>query len=205
MIVTGRYKSVIKKQQDPIKILFRSFAIYDSRIPPVHEKGAPSASDKEYNKQPSSGLFSIDDEDEEDDDDLSLAALDALDAIDVFHHAERPNISRARIPLDDMRKLITLLLVVAPLEENQPIAVFVERFSGDGLKGLLATAENIMKSFGDSVQEGITYRRFRNTIRRSMVALFLPKKGSRTDDIWLAFHFHWTIRYDGPLPIQQAG
>src|SRR5271170_2901159 len=106
-IMTGRYKKILKRgQQDKIKLLFRSLAVFDRRasmLSPSHKKPSmdrlvtehppdkPFEEDAGLNEMRSHVAgFSIDepanDDEEEDDDDLVLAALDSLDAIEVLHY-----------------------------------------------------------------------------------------------------------------------
>lgn len=174
-IYTGRYKKVLKRHPDPIKLLFRSLAVYDrqegafkSSLDAQKTDGEGAQGKKADGNVESAFEYYEDD----DDDDLSLAALDALDAIEVFGHAERPNINHARIPLENLRNLIAFLLVVAPVEPNQPIATFADRFATpEALEGLRETAECIVRSFKSRDGKGIFFRDFRTTVKKSMVGL----------------------------------
>lgn len=175
-IYTGRYKKVLKRHPDPIKLLFRSLAVYDRR---EEASGSSSSSlgtqkvDGEGGQgKKADGNYDPEFEyyEEDDDDDLSLAALDALDAIEVFGQAERPNINHARIPLVNLRNLVAFLLVVAPVGPNQPIAVFADRFATpEALKGLYEVADCVVKSFKSRDGKGILFRDFRVTVKKSMV------------------------------------
>ncbi|KAI5844546.1 TLD-domain-containing protein [Morchella snyderi] len=158
-IFTGRYKKVLKRHPDPVKLLFRSLAVYD-RGDDGGKRNQISETEFEYYE-------------DDDDDDLSLAALDALDAIEVFGQAEKSNISHSRIPLENLRNFVAFLLVAAPLEPNQPIAVFAERFSTpEALQELRDTAECVIRSFKSRDGKGILYRDFKKTVKESMPFLF---------------------------------
>lgn len=158
-IYTGRYKKVLKHHPDLVKLLFRSLAVYDRSEDNEGKKVDSPETEFDYY--------------DDDDDDLSLAALDALDAIEVFGQAEKSNINHARIPLENLRNLIAFLLVIAPLEPNQPIAVFAERFStAEALRELKDTAECVVKSFRSSDGKGILYRDFKKTVKDSVPFLF---------------------------------
>jgi hypothetical protein len=162
VIFTGRYKKVLKRQPDTLKLLFRALAVYDRKEaiaePPESDQTEPSV------EAEGDGDHELDDDDE-----LSLAALDALDSIEVFGHVECSNINLARIPLDNMTKLIALLLVIAPLEPNQPIAEFSDRLTPEALVGLLQTAESLAGSFKSRNGRGILYKEFRSTVKNYMV------------------------------------
>lgn len=161
-IFTGRYKKVLKRHPDPVKLLFRSLAVYDRQ---------DGEGRKEQVSEPEFEYY-----EDDDDDDLSLAALDALDAIEVFGQVEKSNISHARIPLENLRNFVAFLLVAAPLEPNQPIAVFAERFSTpEALQELRDTAECVVRSFKSRDGKGILYRDFKKTVKESMVRI-VPRK-----------------------------
>ncbi|KFY36435.1 hypothetical protein V495_07893, partial [Pseudogymnoascus sp. VKM F-4514 (FW-929)] len=88
------------------------------------------------------------DEDGDDDDDgLALSALESLDANDVFKHSDAPPISHCSIPVDNFRKIIMLLLLIAPLEATQALSDYSDRLSGDNLEQLGATADAILSAF----------------------------------------------------------
>lgn len=172
-VYTGRYRKVLKRHPDPIKLLFRSLAVHDRKeegsAPPLGIDGGGPGGKK---TDGGSGLEFEYYDDDDDDDDLSLAALDALDAIEVFGQAERPNINHARIPLENLRNLVAFLLVVAPVGPNQPIAVFADRFvTPEALRGLRETAECVVGAFKSRDQRGILFRDFRATVKKSMVSI----------------------------------
>jgi len=167
-LVTGRYKKVLKRRPDRLRLLFRSLAIYDRYSRPSDAGVVKEGGLAETETEESAVIY-----DSDDSEDLSLAALDALDAIDVYHHAEQPSLERARIPVENMRKLVVLLIVFAPLEVNEPLAGFVDRFTPEGLEGLHRTADCILRAFGiKDPNSGISYRTFKKTIRPSMPYMF---------------------------------
>lgn len=171
-IYTGRYRKVLKRHPDPIKLLFRSLAVHDRK-----EEGSTSSlgadrGELEGKKMDGGSGLEFEYYEDDDDEDLSLAALDALDAIEVFGHAERPNINHARIPLENLKNLVAFLLVVAPVGPNQPIAVFADRFATpEALRGLQETAECVVKAFRCRDERGILFKDFRATVKKSMVSI----------------------------------
>lgn len=165
-IYTGRYKKVLKRHPDPIKLLFRSLAVHDRK----EEASSLDTDGGDTEENPGPGFEYYEDDDDED---LSLAALDALDAVEVFGHAERSNINHARIPLENLRNLVAFLLVVAPMGPNQPIAVFADRFATpEALRGLQETAECVVKAFRCRDERGILFKDFKATVRKSMVGIY---------------------------------
>lgn len=169
-VYTGRYKKVLKRHPDPIKLLFRSLAVHDRREEMSTSSLNTSGGEAEESLGPVFEYY-----EDDDDDDLSLAALDALDAVEVFGQAERPNINHARIPLKNLRNLVAFLLVVAPVEPNQPIAVFADRFATpEALRGLRETAECVVKAFRCRDERGVLFKDFRVTVKKSMVRTFIP-------------------------------
>ncbi|PWW71969.1 hypothetical protein C7212DRAFT_302403 [Tuber magnatum] len=179
VILTGRYKSVFQRSRpDSLRLLFRSLAVYDRGIQLDGEgdSGVGGGKGKTIDMD-----FSLEDEGdewheegEEDEDDLSLAALDALDAIEVFGHAEKLKTHHARIPLDILKKLIAFLLVIAPLEPNQPIAEFADRFTPDSLAGVRGVAECVLRGFRCIDEKGVLYRDFKPRIKQALPYIFTP-------------------------------
>ncbi|EFX05228.1 tldc domain containing protein 2 [Grosmannia clavigera kw1407] len=98
-----------------------------------------------------------DEDDYEDDDDLVLAALSTLDYTNPRPTAKPAHVSRpksknsalhdARIPADNFRKLVLLLLLVAPLAPQEQLSRHVDRVSGNALESLRATAECVLATF----------------------------------------------------------
>lgn len=199
-LMTGRHEKVLRKGCerskkggiDWVKMVWKSFAIWERELAVVMEKSNEegSGSRGQTNTQlervrEEETLFAIgDDDDDEDVESLTLAALDALDALEAFDlpkkqekekQPKRIQVQSARIPIDNMRVIIMLLLLVAPLEPTQPIAAFVERFTADGLASLKAAAENVLRGFTSMSEEGkkgIGWSVFKATVKRSMPYLF---------------------------------
>lgn len=155
VIMTERYSKVLKNgNKNRNQLLYRSLSVYD-------RQGQNGADAKETSgEKDSSASFSMgfaidkpsndtydDDVDEEDDDGLALAALESLDAIDVFKHSDAPPLSHTSIPAEHLRKIITLLLLIAPLEPQQSLSEFSDQLSGDKLERLRTTAESVLQSF----------------------------------------------------------
>jgi len=192
VILTERYKRVLKKgHRDRTKLFFRSLAVYD-RKQSTDERTIEACSSQapETPLQRHPAAFAVDqvgEDDEEDDDDLALAALEALDAIEVFKLGDAP-ISQASIPPDNLKKLIMLLLLIAPLDNQQSLAHLKlsrqsegsevtapesDRISGEQLDGLRKTADNILAAFVNVEKTpGIKFHQFSTVIPVSLPFLF---------------------------------
>ena len=181
VIMTERYQRVLKKgNRDRTKLLFRSLAVYDRKQENDADKatfdGAADAQRPETVTKSHTAGFAIDeatnDEGEEDDDDLALAALESLDAIEVFRHGDAP-IAQASIPSDNLKKLIMLLLLIAPLGSQESLAQHAERLIGDQLEGLRRTADNILAAFVNVEKfPGVKIHQFNNVIPISLPFFF---------------------------------
>lgn len=186
VIMTERYQRVLKKgNQDRTKLLFRSLAVFDRKE--SHNKGTSgeklteAGTDTQKTNEPSAVRshvegFAVDaatnDEDEEDDDDLALAALESLDAIEVFRHGDAP-IGQASIPSDNLKKLIMLLLLIAPFKTLESLARHAERLTGEQLEGLRKTADNILATFVNVEKfPGVKIHQFNTVIPVSLPFLF---------------------------------
>lgn len=181
VIMTERYRRVLKNgKADRNKLLFRSLAVFDRRMSSVHEKPSPGALDalrEGHSENPIKSpiqspapRFSIDqpandDEEEEDDDELALAALDSLDAIEVFKLDQRADtkIHHAQIPVDNFRRLLMLLLIIAPLDAQESLSGHAARLTAARVEGLRRVADSILWSFTPEQNPGIFYHSF-NTI-----------------------------------------
>ena len=191
--MTERYRRVLKGgNTDRNKLLFRSLAVFDRRMSSAHEKPPQHVLDSlREEKQvvneavvasptPSHAPgFSIDapqnDEDEdEDDDELALAALDSLDAIEVFKHDQRSDtkIHHAQIPVDNFRRLLTLLLIIAPLDAQESLSQHAQRLTESRIEGLKRVADCILWSFTPEQNPGIFYNSFNTIIPASLPYLF---------------------------------
>ena len=172
VIMTERYRRVLAKgSTDRTKLLFNSLAVYDRK---ASEAGvaSPVASDlKESKAQPPSGAtgFAIDeaadDPAEDEDDDLVLTAFELLDIHDAVKEGDTPNFRGSLIPTDNFRKLVMLLLLVAPLDAQEHLSQYSGRVTDKNLATLRNTAECIIASFVDVEKApGITYNQFRHVI-----------------------------------------
>lgn len=176
-ILTGRYKRILQRgDQDRIKLLFRSMAMFD-RVPNSLAEH-PSHGDEKL--QTSATGFDIDqpmneDEDEEDDD-LALAALDALDAIEVFKHDHKQDrkIHCAHIPADNFEKIVMLMLLLAPLTPQDNIAVITSDLSGTKLAELRSSSRAVVAAFVTDEKASISYSRFVKTMTMLTSQLFRP-------------------------------
>ncbi|KAL9599140.1 MAG: hypothetical protein Q9219_004006 [cf. Caloplaca sp. 3 TL-2023] len=187
---------------DRNKLLFRSLAVFDRRISSVYEKPSQeildSVRDEKLEKVDTSDAvleearsqaageeprpirgFAIDqpgnDEDEdEDDDELALAALDSLDAIEVFKFDQRADtkIHHAQIPVDNFRRMIMLLLVVAPLDAQESLSKHAERLTSRRMESLKEVAASILWSFTPEQNAGIFYQSFNTIIPASLPYIF---------------------------------
>lgn len=162
-----------------------------------HEKAAPidtgehllqpalARASPTQRKVASSGLynhtlgFSIDqsandDDEDEDEDELALAALDSLDAIEVFKHDQRPDskIQHSHIPVDNFRRLVMFLLIIAPLGPQENLSLYAQRLSGDRLETLRRVANSILWAYAPEHNAGISYRPFIEISTASLPYMF---------------------------------
>lgn len=193
VIMTERYGRVLKNgKADRNKLLFRSLAVFDRRMSSAFEKPTQDILDALRDKKEGSSEsaiaaeiqhypdgFSIDrpandDEEEEDDDELALAALDSLDAIEVFKHDQRADtkIHHAQIPVDNFRRLLMLLLVIAPLDAQESLSKHAESLTEERIVGLRRVADSILWSFTPEHNAGIFYHSFNTIIPASLPYLF---------------------------------
>ncbi|KAN0092272.1 TLD domain containing protein [Hyaloscypha variabilis] len=182
VIMTQRYQRVLKKgNRDRTKLFFRSLAVYD-RGESQNNEEKPETNEETQKDEGASATrshvagFTVDDaandEEEEDDDDLALAALESLDAIEVFRHGDAP-ITQASIPSDNLKKLIMLLLLIAPLGTQESLARHAERLSGDQLESLRRTADNVLGAFVNVEKfPGVKIHQFNTVIPISFPFMF---------------------------------
>lgn len=192
VIMTERYGKVLKKgKADRNKLLFRSLAVFD-RMSSVQEQpdttvleGAVKEEISKAENEVEKGRshvpgFSVDapgdDEEDEDEGDLALAALDSMDAIELFKHDQRGDrkIHHSQIPIDNFRRLLMLLLVIAPLESQDNLSRFGEGLTETRLEGLRRVADSILWSFTPEENAGISYHAFNTIIPTSLPYLFDP-------------------------------
>jgi hypothetical protein len=154
---------------DRRRIIFGGLAVHDRKHP---------ASSVSQGRLGADGWAGVDDEDddgtEEDTDDLVLEALDYLDVASSFNREETPPIhDEAMVPSDNFRKLIMLLLLIAPLGPQESLSLHSGRVSGAALESLRSTAECILASFVDVERSpGIKFHRFNTVVPLSMPFIF---------------------------------
>ncbi|RFU32568.1 hypothetical protein B7463_g3786, partial [Scytalidium lignicola] len=179
VIMTERYQEVLKKaKSDRTKLLFRSLAVYDRKVSHNDLTEETKEKNSESNLVPA-GMnqgFSVDapveDEDEEDDDDLALAALESLNAIEVFTHGDTLA-HQASIPPDNLKKLIMLLILVAPIGNQESLSLHSDRLAGEQLEGLRKTSDNILAAFVNVEKHpGVKMHKFNAVVLRSLPFIF---------------------------------
>jgi hypothetical protein len=186
-IMTDRYKKVLKNSRDRTRLLFRSLAVFDrgeggyKTTDVTKDKFKDNAVSSESNTggnetQGHPPGFAVDtaanDEEGDEDDGLALAALEALDSIEAFKHSDAP-ITQASIPSDNMRRLIMLLLLIAPLHAQDSLTKYSDRLVGEKLVGLRRTADSILAAFTNVEKyPGVKIHQFNNVIPISLPFMF---------------------------------
>ncbi|RVD88321.1 uncharacterized protein DFL_002510 [Arthrobotrys flagrans] len=187
-VFTGRYRGVLRKGGgDAMRVWFRILAVHDRGGDEVNGNiiGEVNGEERDTEQPPGKeddddDVFQIADpedmEDENDDDELALAALEALDAIEVFKLAEKPAAAARqkyvrRLDPENLTKLVMLLLVIAPLDPQESLATYVERYSGDVLVDLRRAAESIVRSMSTDGKP-ILWTGFSRSVKRSLPHLF---------------------------------
>lgn len=183
VLLTERYGKVLRRgRRDRVRLLFGSLADVGRRdfgrdVETETEMDAPATF-----KTHSSG-FAIDDPvdddegEDEDGDDLALAALESLDAIEVFKHDQRVDrtVYEAHISLDTFRRLLMLLLVIAPLKPLENVKTYTYDLSAERMENVRKEADNILAAFiQDEQGNGISYRSFSKMVTGSLPYLFDP-------------------------------
>ena len=191
VLLTERYGKVLRRgRKDRVKLLFGSLA--DVGRPIVQEgtkeESASTTSPEDGNQSSSTPShhargFSVDapandDYDEnEDDDDLALAALESLDAIEVFKHDQKIDraVYEARISMDTFRRLLMLLLVIAPLRPLESITKYTLNLSSEEQAAVKREADAIIAGFSEEeIRDGIGYKSFAKFVTLSLPHLFDP-------------------------------
>ncbi|EPE04469.1 tldc domain containing protein 2 [Ophiostoma piceae UAMH 11346] len=191
-LLTDRYKRVLSHgASDRRTLLFRSLAVHDRKLFSEDRKESSSSAATAETTQPAQAPLGFavdapadDDEDMEDglglganDDDLVLAAFEALDYVDPLPRERKGELGRktaaetattlhgARIPADNFRKLLMLLLLVAPLNPQEPLSLYADRFTGEALESLRATSQCVLTTFLDvETSPGIKFAHFDSII-----------------------------------------
>ena len=180
VIMTERYKRVLKGgNTDRTKLLFRSLAVFDRKVSSAGNESRPSStSEVPIDSKPPWGGFAIDkageegdddgnnnDDDEEDDDDLVITAFELLDVKEAVQREEIQSFRGAMIPTDNLRKLLMLLLLAAPLDPQERLSQYNARVIGEELDRLRTTAEYMLASFVNVERDpGIKYNRFHSVV-----------------------------------------
>ncbi|PKK48439.1 hypothetical protein CI102_7295 [Trichoderma harzianum] len=174
VIMTERYKRVLTKSTDRTKLLFKSLAVYDRKVTEAERTPQNTASESVAAKpnaqfkgfavdQP--GLDDENEGDEEEEDDLVLTAFELLDINEAARRGDVSTIHEAIIPTDNLRKIIMLLLLIAPLDPQESLSQYSSRVAGHELELLRATAECVLASFVNvETSPGIGYTRFKTVI-----------------------------------------
>lgn len=189
-IMTGRHEKVLTKSaSNRRKLLFKSLAVYDRKLSEIEKQqgdvdtpGAKGAIDVPGNATTHAPGFAVDaagdddlDDEGNDDDELVLGALDALDINDAFKTGDKHAASThgAMIPADNFRKLIMLLLLVAPLGPQESLSSYADRLKGTELENLRSTAEDVLSAFLNVEKSpGITLSQFLNVLPVNFPYLF---------------------------------
>ncbi|UKZ75320.1 Restriction of telomere capping protein 5 [Trichoderma virens FT-333] len=187
VIMTERYKRVLAKSTDRTKLLFKSLAVYDRKVT-VAESTPQSATSENAAAKPNAQFkgFAVDqpglddehEDDQEDDDDLVITAFELLDIHEAAKRGDVSSIHEAIIPTDNFRKLIMLLLLVAPLDPQESLSQYSSRVAGNELDQLRATAECVLASFVNvETSPGIRYTRFKTVVPALFPNLFAGFNG----------------------------
>ncbi|KAF7533675.1 hypothetical protein G7054_g6858 [Neopestalotiopsis clavispora] len=193
-IMTERYTKILAKgAATRRKLFFKSLAVYDRKISEIEkpttepkssengQNGSNGSNGSNGNKMTQALGFAIDEAGEDpeddavDDDELVMAALDSLDLNDAFKtgDAHAATTHGAMIPADNFRRLIMLLLLIAPMDPQEHLSTFAPRVAGDELESLRGTAENILSAFLNVEKSpGITFHHFDDVIQGCFPWLF---------------------------------
>lgn len=173
VIMTERYRRVLAKgPSDRTKLFFKSLAVHDRKISEgsavavaVEQKPEPP-SKKSGSHVPGFAIDEAGDDGEDlDDDDLVLSAFELLDITDAVKQGDAPTFHDAMIPTDNFRKLLMLLLLIAPLDPQESLSQYSTRVADGQLEDLRARAESILSSFVDvETSPGIKFNRFKDII-----------------------------------------
>lgn len=175
-IMTKRYERILAKgDADRCKLLFQSMAVYDRKQPDLsgHQGPASTESAGEPVEVDALGETADEVEDEDDSNDLVLEVFDYLDYAKFLKKESVPSIHGALVPSDNFRKLIMLLLLIAPLDSQERLSLYSKRVSGAALSTLRSTAECVLAAFLDVERSpGIGFARFDRVTSSSMPFLF---------------------------------
>ncbi|KAL5341287.1 TLD-domain-containing protein [Aspergillus crustosus] len=178
VLLTERYGKVLRRgRKDRIRLLFGSLA--DVGRKDIEKPAEEEAKADDVAASHARG-FDIDepanDDYEDEDDDLALAALESLDAIEVFRHDSRIDrkVYEARISLNTFRRLLLLLLVIAPLKPLEDVGVYTSDLAEERMDAVRREVDYILAAFKQEASGGISYSTFANTVTTSFPYLFDP-------------------------------
>lgn len=174
-LLTERYKTILSKGAvDRRKLLFKSLAVHDRQASQIHGEEKPKSSerDQDMNKKAEHNMntpgFAIDEvgedepEDEDNvDDDLILSALESLGAIDdAYKVGNKETLHGAMIPADNLRRLIMLLLIIAPLTSQERLSQFAL-----DIDCIRSAADSVLAAFLNVERSpGVKFRAFNNVL-----------------------------------------
>ncbi|KAK1753448.1 restriction of telomere capping protein 5 [Echria macrotheca] len=198
-ILTKRYERVLAKgASDRMKLLFGSMAVYDRKHP------EPTARDRAGTLEQADTELEAAEDSDGDFDDLVLEAFDYLHSTKFFKKQASISVRDAIVPADNFRKLIMLLLLIAPLDAQESLSLYSDRLAGESLESLRLTAECILAAFLDVEQApGLRFDRFNTVIPASMPFLFdgfTPLFEHFLFSKNLDFHKHLSEAKDTPIP-----
>lgn len=169
IILTERYQSLlVKGPADRRKLLFNSLAVYDRKLLQTHDGMDSSLA-------PISARSSIGTAGEEpsEEDGLVISTLELLDCAEASEDANPQPTHEAIVPADNFRKLIMLLLLVAPLDPQEKLSQYAERTSGGELESLRSAADSVLAAFLNVEScPGIKSRAFETVLPVALPFLF---------------------------------
>ncbi|KAJ6180511.1 hypothetical protein N7519_010972 [Penicillium mononematosum] len=183
VLLTERYGKALKRgDKDRIKLLFGSLGDVGRKIPAESNRESTTEDSETLVGHSHAPGFSVDEPandeyDEDEDDDLALAALESLDAIEVFKHDHRVDktVYETRISIDTFRRLLMLLLVIAPLKPLESLKVYTTGLDARRMESVKKEADSIIAAFSPAESDdGISYKAFARTISLSLPYLFDP-------------------------------
>ncbi|KAL4878424.1 TLD-domain-containing protein [Aspergillus karnatakaensis] len=181
VLLTERYGKVLRRgRKDRIRLLFGSLADVGRKNieKPTQEEEEEEKAEDSSNSHTKG--FDIDqpanDDYEDEDDNLALAALESLDAIEVFGHVSRLDrkVYEAGISLSTFRRLVMLLLVIAPLNSLEDVDIYTSGLTEERMVDIRQEADYILAAFKQEPSGGISYKAFADTITTSFPYLFDP-------------------------------
>lgn len=184
-IMTQRYKKILSRATaNRQRLIFKSLAIYDRKLSEIDSKplagpaSVPKKSSEVYSHTPGFVIDEAGDDSDDDDgneDELVIAALDTLDIDDAFKKGDGHSASThgAIIPADNLRRLIMLLLLVAPMTSLESLSSQAERLVDEELESLQSTTDDILASIINVEKApGVTFSHFSSALAVGLPHLF---------------------------------